>query len=195
MDPSARPLASVLAFSILSVVPPVADTPSTFALVAAVASNGVIGVRNGLPWRLPDDLRHFRALTTGHAILMGRRTWESIGRPLPERQNIIVSGQSGFKAAGAEVAPSLDAALACVRLPLPAYCIGGAKLYATALHRADRLYLTEIARPFDGETFFPQIDRGEWRETSRDPRTATEGFAYAFVTYERIGRVHHPKST
>ena len=156
------------------------------ALVAAVASNGVIGARNALPWRLPDDLRHFRALTTGHSIVMGRKTWESIGRPLPGRQNIVVSTQACYVAAGAEVVPSLAAALACMHMPSPVYCIGGGTLYATAMPQADRLCLTEIARPFEGDVRFPPFDRIQWREVSREARITPDGLAYAFVTYDRV---------
>ena len=161
--------------------------PPRLALVAAVAANGTIGARGGLPWRLPDDLRHFRALTTGHAVVMGRRTWQSLGRPLPGRQNLVVSRDAALAAPGAEVAPSLDEALALAHLPLPVFCIGGAELYALALPRADLLYLTEIARDFDGDVRFPAFDRGEWREAAREPHVAPppDGFPYAFVTYER----------
>ena len=97
------------------------------ALIAAVARNGVIGAGNALPWRLPADLRRFRALTSGHAVVMGRRTWESLGRPLPDRQNIVVTRAAGWHAAGAEVAASLAAALALARLPAPVFCIGGGR--------------------------------------------------------------------
>jgi len=157
------------------------------ALIAAVAANGVIGDRNRLPWRLPDDLRRFRTVTTGHAVIMGRKTWESLPGPLPERQNIVVTRDPRYRAAGAEVATSLDEALARVRLPAPAFCIGGGELYRIALPRASLLYLTEIERDFPGDATFPSYDREAWRETSREPR-ASEGadaFTYSFVTHER----------
>jgi dihydrofolate reductase len=107
----------------------------SLALIAAVASNGVIGVDNRLPWRLPDDLKRFRALTVGHAVIMGRKTWESLSRALPERQNIVVTRQPGYAAIGADVAASLDDALAIVRLPAPVFCIGGGELFRDALAR------------------------------------------------------------
>jgi dihydrofolate reductase len=151
------------------------------ALVAAVANNGVIGARNALPWRLPDDLRHFRVLTTGHAIVMGRNTWESIGRPLPGRQNIVVTTQADYEAAGAQTAPSLAVALTCVRMPSPVYCIGGGALYVAALPQADRLHLTEIARPFEGDVMFPPFDRAQWIESARDARITADGLAYAIM--------------
>ena len=155
------------------------------AIVVAVAGNGVIGVDNRLPWRLPEDLRHFRLLTTGHAVIMGRRTWESLPRALPDRQNIVVSRRAGYAAAGADVAPSLEAALALVRLPAPAFCIGGAELYAQALPRADVLELTEIDRDYAGDARFPRVDRDEWVEIAREDHVTHEGLRYAFVTCRR----------
>jgi dihydrofolate reductase len=164
--------------------------PPSLAIVAAVAANGTIGAAGGLPWRLPDDLRHFRALTTGHAVVMGRRTWHSLGRPLPGRQNLVVTRDPALVAPGAEVAHGLDEALARARLPLPVFCIGGAELYALALPRADVLYLTEIGRDFEGDASFPAFDRTAWREVAREPRVAPEpdAFPYSFVTYVRVGR-------
>ena len=159
------------------------------AVIAAVAANAVIGDGDRLPWHLADDLKRFRALTTGHAVIMGRRTWESIGRPLPGRQNIVVTRQAAFAAPGAQTAESLPAALALVRMPAPAYCIGGGELYRQALPLATTLYLTEIARAFAGDTTFPAIDRGDFRETSREAHVDNEhGLEYAFVTYERVAR-------
>jgi dihydrofolate reductase len=163
-----------------------ANAPA-LAIVAAVASNGVIGRAGALPWRLPADLRHFRALTSGHAVIMGRRTWASIGRELPERQNIVVTRQPDFRAPGVEVAPSLAAALALVRLPAPAFCIGGGELYREALPLATTLHLTEIGRPFDGDAKFPDYDRRAWREVAREAHPG-DGLDYAFVTYARDAR-------
>ncbi len=158
------------------------------AIIAAVAANAVIGNGNRLPWHLADDLKRFRSLTTGHAVIMGRRTWESIGRLLPGRQNIVVTRQRAFAAIGAETAGSLGAALALVQMPAPAFCIGGGALYRDALPIATTLYLTEIARAFPGDTTFPAFDRRRWRETSRDRHVSgnPDGIDYAFVTYERI---------
>ena len=157
------------------------------ALIAAIAANGIIGDRNRLPWRLPDDLRHFRALTTGHAVIMGRKTWESLAAPLPGRQNIVVTRDPNYQAAGAEVATTLEQALARVRLPAPAFCIGGGELYRIALPRASILYLTEIDRDFSGDATFPSYDREAWRETSRESRAGEgpDAFTYSFVTHER----------
>lgn len=161
--------------------------PARLALIAAVARNGVIGADNRLPWRLPEDLRHFRALTLGHAVVMGRRTWESLRGPLPDRQNIVVTRQPGFVAPGAEVASSLDAALARVDRPPPAFCIGGGQLYRAALPLAATVHLTEIERDFDGDTTFPPLDPRAWREAARErrARASPDGYDYAFVTYVR----------
>ena len=163
----------------------IARIMTALALIAAVARNGVIGGGNTLPWRLPADLKRFRALTTGHTVIMGRRTWESIGRALPGRQNIVVTRRPDYAAEGALVASSLDAALQAATLPAPAFCIGGGELYALALPQAATLHLTEIDRDFDGDTRFPEFDRATWREAAREAHHAPEGFGYAFVTYER----------
>jgi dihydrofolate reductase len=159
-------------------------TPS-LAIIAAVARNGVIGASGTLPWRIPDDLKRFRALTTGHAIIMGRRTWASLGRALPQRQNIVVSRNRALPADGAETAASLDQALALVDMPRPAFCIGGGELYALALPRADVLYLTEIEREFAGDAYFPAWPRDAWQEVAREAGTTDDGLRYAFVTYAR----------
>ena len=156
-------------------------------MIAAVAANGVIGADNRLPWRLPEDLKRFRALTTGHAVIMGRKTWESLPHALPQRQNIVVTRQSGYVASGAEIADSFAAALERVRMPGPVFCIGGGELYRAALPVATTLHMTEIAREFEGDAKFPPLDRRQWRETTREDRPPVEpgGFAYSYVTYER----------
>jgi dihydrofolate reductase len=163
------------------------SAPPTIALIAAVAANGVIGAGNRLPWRLAADLRRFRALTTGHAVIMGRKTWESLGRALPERQNIVVTRQRGYVAPGAEVAGSFDDALALVRLPAPVFCIGGGELFREAFAKAQRLYLTEIDRDFDGDAWFPSWRAEHWKEIDRETGRSEEpsGFDYAYATYER----------
>ena len=160
------------------------------ALIAAVAANGVIGRDGTLPWRLPEDLRRFRALTTGHAIIMGRRTWEALPHALPGRQNIVVTRRQDYLAAGASTASSIDGALRAVAYPPPAFCIGGGELYRAALPLAATAFVTEIARAFDGDATFPALDASEWSETAREPHVheGETGFEYAFVTYERIVR-------
>lgn len=171
-----------------------ADSPAPgarapgLALVFAVARNGTIGLDGALPWRLPEDLKRFRTLTTGHAVIMGRKTWDSLPRALPQRQNIVVTRDRSFRAPGADVAHSFDEALDRVALPPPVFCIGGAELHRVALPRADRLYLTEIARDFPGDVRLPAPDPLHWRELSREPRRleGPDGFDYAFVAYARI---------
>ncbi len=164
-----------------------APAPPRIALIAAVAANGVIGADNQLPWRLPEDLKRFRALTLGHAVVMGRKTWESLPRALPGRQNIVVTRQNGYAAAGADTVPSFAAALDCVRMPEPVFCIGGGEIYRVAMPFAATLHLTEIAHNFDGDVRFPSFERNDWRETAREVRPPDRpgGFAYAYVTYER----------
>jgi dihydrofolate reductase len=164
------------------------QAPRRLALIAAVASNGVIGADGTLPWRLLPDLRRFRALTVGHAVVMGRKTWESLPRALAERQNIVVTRRRNFVAPGAEVVGSLDEALDRVELPDPVFCIGGGELYRTAMPRAAVLHLTELERSFAGDATFPAFDRSEWMETAREAHvdeSAEPAMRYWFVTYER----------
>jgi len=156
------------------------------SIIAAIARNGVIGRGNGLPWHLPEDLKRFRQLTWGQAIVMGRKTYESIGRALPGRENIVVTRQAGFAAAGCRIEHSIESALESGD-PRHIFVIGGAALYAAALPLASLLYLTEIQADVEGDAFFPPYDRGNWREASRERRSesANHAFAYHFVTYER----------
>lgn len=155
-------------------------------LVVAVAANGTIGAAGQLPWRLPEDLKHFKRLTMGHPVIMGRRTWESLGRPLPGRENIVVSTRRGYEAPGAAVASSLDAALAlCTGEPV-AFVIGGTRLFEAALPLASGLIMTEIKRDYAGDAWFPQYDRSQWRESQREAHTAADGTRFDFVLYEKI---------
>jgi dihydrofolate reductase len=161
----------------------------TVSLIAALAKNRVIGAGNALPWRLPEDLKHFKALTMGHPVIMGRKTFESIGKPLPGRRNIVVTRSQSFRAEGCEVVDSPDAALrAAADQAEEVFVIGGAELYRAFLDRADCLYLTEIDRDVEGDAWFPDIDRNEWQESSREP-VAGAALPCAFVTYRRSDRV------
>ena len=153
-------------------------------IVAAVASNGIIGARGKLPWHLPQDLQHFKRLTLGHPVIMGRRTWESLGKALPGRENIVVTRRRGYEAPDAAVASSLDAALALCTGESIAFVIGGGELYTAALPLAAGLVLTEIHRDFDGDARFPDFDRAKWRETQRESHTAADGMRFDFVLYE-----------
>lgn len=154
-------------------------------LIAAVASNRVIGAGGQLPWHLPEDLKHFKMLTLGHPVIMGRRTWESLGKPLPGRENIVVTRRAGYAATGASAAGSLDAALAlCTSKPM-AFVIGGGELYRAALPWAYGLVLTEIQQDYEGDAHFPEFDRSAWRETQRTAHTAADGTRFDFVQYRR----------
>ena len=155
-------------------------------LIAAVARNGVIGRDNALPWRLKSDLVHFKATTTGHPVLMGRKTWESLGRPLPGRRNLVVTRAAGYTAPGAEVFDSPEAALAATAGG-KVFVIGGAEIYRQLLDRADALNLTEVDATVTGDAFFPDFSRTRFIETHRESHGADEHnqFPYAFVEYRR----------
>jgi dihydrofolate reductase len=161
------------------------------SLVAAVSRDGSIGNDNQLLFRLPEDQQHFRRVTLGCPVIMGRRTWDSLParfRPLPGRRNIVVTRNPDWRADGAEAAPSLDAALALAAAVPKVFVIGGGQLYAAAIERADELVLTEIARDFGGDTRFPEWDQKQFREVGRELHHAgpPNDFDYAFVTYQRI---------
>lgn len=150
-------------------------------IVAAVGRNGVIGIDGRLPWSIPEDLARFKRITMGGALVMGRATFESIGRPLPGRTNIVLTRNEVFSHEGVEVAGSLDAALEIARArDQDAFVVGGSEVYQTALDVTDVLELTEVDAAPEGDTWFPSVDWSKWRETARESH---EGFS--FVTYER----------
>lgn len=154
-------------------------------LVIAYARNRVIGRDNALPWRLPADLAHFKRTTLGKPIVMGRKTWESLGRPLPGRHNVVISRDAGYAADGATVVTSLAAALdACGDVP-EVCVIGGAQIYAQALPLAQRIVATEVQADVEGDAWFGLLPAFQWRETAREPQPADNGLAYDFVVYER----------
>ncbi|MCG9095644.1 dihydrofolate reductase [Laribacter hongkongensis] len=156
------------------------------ALIAARARNGVIGLDNRMPWHLPEDLAYFKRVTLGKPVVMGRKTFESIGRPLPGRLNIVVTRNPGWQAAGVQVAHSLDAALAlaAVAAPEEIMLIGGAELYRQALPQADVLYLTEIDAEFAGDAFFPEVDLARWRiDREEAGQRDSDGLRWRFVRY------------
>lgn len=154
-------------------------------IVVALAANGVIGRDGDLPWRLPADLKRFREITWGHPIVMGRRTHESIGRVLPGRLNVVISRDPHCAAAGCVVVPDLDAALVAAGDVSDVMIVGGAAVYAAALPRAARLYLTEVHAEVDGDVRFPAFDRHEWRETAREEHRDEGEYDYSFVILER----------
>ena len=156
------------------------------ALIAAVARNGVIGKDNRLLWHLPEDMRHFRETTRGKPVIMGRKTWESLPekfRPLPGRLNIVVSRDRHYPATGATVADSLASAISAAQDAEEIFIIGGETLYRQAMPLADRLYLTEIDRDFDGDAFFPPLDRQAWQESRRQHPLSTPEMPLDFVEY------------
>ena len=157
------------------------------SLIVAVAENGVIGAKGGLPWRIPEDLKHFKSLTLGKPCIMGRKTWESLPRkPLPGRTNIVVTRDPDFCAEGAAVAHSFDEALSLARAEgQEIMVIGGEAIFAAALPIANRIHLTEIAATPRGDAFMPAFDRTLWRETAREGPFDAGGVAYNFVTLER----------
>lgn len=160
-------------------------------LVAAMAENRVIGRNNQLPWHLPADLRHFKRLTTGHPVIMGRRTFDSIHRrPLPQRQNIVISRDPEFSAAGAATVHSLEEALALVADEQEVFVLGGAEIFHLALPRADRMVLTIVHAQVQGTVHFPQWNPDHWRIVHEEshPADAQNAYAMTFRTYERVRR-------
>lgn len=158
------------------------------ALIAAVATNGVIGHNNTLPWRLPDDLKYFKELTSGHPIIMGRKTWDSLGRPLPNRRNIVISRNSTLSLAGAEVCGDIAQALALCGDAEVVFVIGGREIYQLALPCAQTLYLTEVHASVTGDVYFPDFARQRFQEIKRVAHPADErhALAFDFVTYQAI---------
>ncbi len=154
-------------------------------IIAAVARNRVIGRDNQLLWNIPEDMAHFKALTAGHTVVMGRKTWESLPprfRPLPGRRNIVISRQADYEAPGAEVANSLEVALKLASTAATVFVIGGEQIYSQALAVADRLEITEVDLEPEGDTWFPEIAAVDWEKTGE-----TEGAGFAFVTYRHRG--------
>jgi dihydrofolate reductase len=156
------------------------------SLIAAVGRRGELGKNNQLLWHLPQDMAHFKETTRGATVIMGRKTWDSIPlkfRPLPGRRNIVISQQSGFAAAGAQVVASVQAALDALQAEEKTFVIGGAQIYAAFLPHAQELVLTEVDATFDADVFFPPWPRGDYDEISRRSETSPQGWALSFVTY------------
>ncbi len=158
------------------------------SLICAVSQNGVIGAKNKLPWYLPADLKRFKDLTMGHPILMGRKTFESIGKPLPGRTNIVITRQKDFACCGALTAPSLEEALRMCEKEPEAFVIGGAQILEQALPLADKIYLTVIYQDFHGDASFGPLEKSVWQESSREDfkPNAENPFPYSFLTLEKI---------
>lgn len=159
---------------------------SVVSLVVAMADNGVIGKQGALPWRIPEDMRHFKALTIGKPCIMGRKTWNSLPKkPLPGRDNIVVTRDRTFQAEGAIVVHTIDDAVARADRAEEICVIGGAEIYKAALPRATRIHLTEVHSPFAGDTVLAPFDRAIWREADREDHTTADGLRYSYITLER----------
>lgn len=157
------------------------------SIIAAVANNQVIGLNNCLPWNLPADLKRFKSLTMGHHLLMGRKTFESIGRPLPGRTTVVITRQKNYTFSGIRVAHSLQEALQTATNDNEIFIAGGAEIYSQALCLADRLYLTRIDFEFHGDTYFPQFEKSEWKlvECTSIKADKDNPYPYRFLLYER----------
>jgi dihydrofolate reductase len=161
----------------------------SISLIVAMAKNRTIGIDNTLPWRCPEDLKHFKALTMGHHMIMGRKTFDSIGKPLPGRTTVVVTRNPELKIEGCVMAHSLQEAIAACEDD-EVFIVGGAEIYAQALPLADTLYVTEIQQDVEGDAHFPEFDRAEWKEVARDKRSQSEPqpLEYHFVTYQHKTR-------
>ena len=155
------------------------------SIIVAMAKNRIIGINNTLPWHLPEDLKRFRALTTGHHIIMGRKTYESLGRLLPGRTTVIVTRNKAYKLEGALIAHSLQDAIKLCLGDDEIFLIGGAELYKDGLKLADRLYVTDVDLDVVGDAFFPVFDLNEWRENDRENHVSEKGLAFSYVVYQR----------
>ena len=160
---------------------------SSLSLIVAMAKNHTIGINNTLPWRCPEDLKHFKALTMGHHMIMGRKTFDSIGKPLPGRTTVVVTRNTDLQIEGCQMAHSLKAAIAACAGEDEIFIVGGAELYRQAITLADTLYITEIQQDVDGDAYFPEFDKNAWRETSRvvNSQITPQPLNFHFVTYRR----------
>ena len=165
------------------------------SLIAVVARNGGIGRDNALLWHLSEDLRYFKRTTLGCPVIMGRKTWDAIGRPLPGRRNIVVTRNAGWAATGAETAGDLQQALSLAANAAKVFVIGGAQLYAAAMPFADELVLTEVDADAQADTFFPHWDRAAFTEQARESHTDPHGLRYSFVTYQRKSKIEQENLT
>ncbi len=203
------------AATVAALDPVVASVNMSLTIIVATDRARGIGIENRLPWRLPEDLAHFKRVTTGHPIIMGRKTFESIGRPLPGRRNIVITRDPAWRHAGVETVHSPQAAIALLapahigesgstaapaaastsapgKAATEAFLIGGAEIFLQALHLCSRLIVTEIDKVFECDVFFPEIDAAQWQETAREAYYSEQnGYAYAFVTYQRRTDSHH----
>ncbi len=157
----------------------------SLSLIVALAKNRVIGLNNTLPWHLPEDLKRFRALTTGHHIIMGRKTYESLGRLLPDRTTVIVTRNPNYQVEGALIAHSLEEAMALCVGDDEAFLIGGAELYQAGLNLAQKMYVTELDLEVAGDAYFPAFDLSQWQESARVAHTSAQGLPFSYISYHR----------
>jgi len=157
------------------------------SILVAMAKNRTIGINNTLPWRCPEDLKHFKALTMGHHMIMGRKTFDSIGKPLPGRTTVVVTRDRSLKIEGCLMAHSIQDALKVCAGDTEIFIVGGADIYAQSLQLADKLYITEVQQDVDGDAHFPAFDKSKWEETAREIRSqeTPQPLNYHFVTYRR----------
>jgi len=158
---------------------------TNLTIIVATDSNNGIGINNTLPWHLPEDLAHFKRLTSGHPIIMGRKTFESIGRPLPNRRNIVISRNPGWQHEGVERVGSLEEAQALVAGTGEAFVIGGAQVYQQAMPLVGKLVITRIGRTYECDAFFPALPAGEWKEVAREEHVSAAGLPYSFISFIR----------
>jgi dihydrofolate reductase len=164
-----------------------ANQTPRLSIIVAMAKNRTIGVDNTLPWRCPEDLKHFKALTMGHHMIMGRKTYDSIGKPLPGRTTVVVTRNTGLQIDGCLIAHSLEQAIAACAGDEAIFIVGGAELYTQSLPLADTLYITEIQQDVEGDAHFPAFNKAEWQEVSREVRSqeTPQPLEYHFVCYRR----------
>lgn len=156
------------------------------SIIVAIAENGVIGGGNKLLWHIPDDLRHFKRVTSGHSVIMGRKTFESIGKPLPNRRNIVISRNPNYNSVGIEVARSLEEALAMTKDEPEVFIIGGGEIYRQTLPMASKLYITRVHEKYEGDTYFPEPDPSEWLLVHSEKGNPTTGPGFTFEEYEKV---------
>ncbi len=158
---------------------------SKLSIIVAMSSNRAIGINNTLPWHLTEDLKHFKSLTTGHTIIMGRKTYESIGKPLPNRRNIVVSRNLDTFYDDVEIVHSLEDAFSISSNDEEVFIIGGSNIYEQSLNLVEYLYITEISKVFEGDAFFPEIDKSLWTESSRETHVSSDGLEFSFVSLQK----------
>ncbi len=157
------------------------------SIIVALSENNVIGRENNLPWKLSADLKRLKSITMGHHLIMGRRTWESLGRPLPGRTNVVITSDKNYKAEGGVVVHSLNEALQTSSNDNEAFIFGGGKIFKEALPKVNKIYMTIVHAKIDGDTFFPELDKKEWQEIEREDFEADEKnqYDYSFITLKR----------